>query len=215
MTAEDDAGETLDALGKLPEFKEGYWSRRVAAAGALHELAGLEARPGAIPEPRDQQFLRFAEAVDAAYAGLNDQEIAEANETPEIVRYLARALGEYAKKVTEHLKEHGGIKTADRYGLLANALLASGERGGSNGLTRNSIGNAINAFWGFLCDHPGEDHDDPEFRTRAFKAACQKVFGDKVTDRDEKKMEALRSELEKHVGPIPLAPRRARRIKLT
>lgn len=220
MSAKDalgefDLGELLDRMGELPELKEGYWTRRVAAAAALDELAGLEARPGVIPEPRDQQFLRFAEAVDAAYAGLNDQEIAGANETPEIVRYLARALGEYAKKVTEHLKEHGGIKTPDRYGLLANALLASGERGGSHGLTRNSIEDAINAFLEFHYDHPGEDRDEPEFRIRAFKAACQKVFGDKVTDRDKKKREALRSELEKHVGPIPLAPKKARRIKLT
>lgn len=210
---ENDPLGFLDAIGDLPEFKDGYWSRRVAAAGALHELAGLEARPGVIPEPRDQQFLRFAEAVGAAYGGLNDQEIAGADATPEIMRYLARSLGDYAQSVTAYVQEHGQIKTADRYGLLANALLASGDRGGSHGLTQNSIENAINAFWGFLYDHPGEDREEPEFRTRAFKATCQKVFGDKVTDRDKQKREALRSELEKHVGPIPVVPKKARRIK--
>ena len=210
---ENDPLGVLDAMGDLPELKGGYWSRRVAATGALRELDGLEAQPGAAVEPRNQQFLRFAECV-ATFHGLEDEEIANAEETPRLMKYLARALGEYAKNVTEHLKEHGEIVTPKRYEFLANALLASGDRGGKRGYTQNRIESAINAFRGFLYDHAGWDnHDKPEWRAQAFEAACQKVFGDKVVERDKKKRDELRRELEKHVGLIPSIPKKARRIK--
>ena len=223
MNEKIDPPRVLDAMGDLPEFKDGYWSRQIAATGAIEELAGLRGERGDV-EPIDQQFLRFAQCVAAAYHDPDDdEEIIKAKETPELMRYLIKALGDYAARATSpaNLDAGGKIKTADRYRVLADVFLASGGHGGSRKKSRrgvwtqNSIENAINAFWGFLYDHPGEDRDEPEFRTRAFKAACQKVFGDKVTDRDEEKREALRSELEKHVGPIPLAPKKARRIKLT
>lgn len=223
MIDENDPLGFLDSMGDLPEFKDGYWSRLVAAAGALQELAGLRGEHGDV-EPIDQQFLRFAQCVAAAYDDPDDdEEIIKAKQTPELMRYLIKALGDYAARATspENLDAGGKIKTADRYRVLADVFLASGGHGGSRkkrrrGVwTRNSIEDAINAFLEFHYDHPGEDRDEPEFRIRAFKAACQKVFGDKVTDRDKKKREALRSELEKHVGPIPLAPKKARRIKLT
>lgn len=219
MNEKIDPPRVLDAMGDLPEFKDGYWSRRVAATGAIEELAGLEARRGDV-EPIDQQFLRFAEGVAAAYGGLDHKEkaqadeIAQAKETPELMSYLARALGEYAKNVTEHLEEHGKIITSKRYEILANALLASGDRGGKRGCTQDRIESAINAFWGFLYDHAGRDnHDKPEWRAQAFEAACQKVFGDKIVEREMKKRNELRQELEKHVGLIPPTPKKARRIK--
>ena len=212
MNDQNDPVWVLDAMGDLPEFKDGYWSRRVAATGALQELAGLKARRGDV-EPVDQQFLRFAECV-AVFDELDDEEIAQAKETPELMRYLAGALRLYATNVTEHLKEHGKIGTPKRYEFLANALLASGDRGGKRGYTQNRIESAINAFRGFLYDHAGWDnHDKPEWRAQAFEAACQKVFGDKVVERDKKKRDELRRELEKHVGLIPSIPKNARRIK--
>lgn len=217
MSTEEDVGRVFERMGDLPEFKDGYWSRRVAVTGVTRELAGLEARRGDV-EPRDQQFLRFAKCVAAAYDGLDDKEIAQAKETPELMRYLKRALGEYAKNVTEHLEEHEKIVTPKRYEILANALLASGDRGGKRGWTQNRIETAINAYRGFLYDNTGWDnHDKPEWQAQAFEAAYEAVFGDKVVGDSQlnRNRAELERELVKHGGLNPLIRKKARRIKLT
>lgn len=206
----------LDSLGDLPEFKDGYWSRRVTATGAAIELAGLRTQRGGV-EPRDQQFLRFAEGVAAAYAGLDDKEIAQADETPALIRYLAGALGEYAKQVTKHLGEHGKIASSKRYEFLANSLRASGGRGGKRGWTQDRIATAINAYRGFLFAHAGWDnHDKPEWQAKAFEAAYEVVFGDKVVEDSQmrKNERGLERVLVKHAGMARMLPKKARRIKL-
>lgn len=218
MSAEDEVGKVFDRMGKLPEFKDGYWSRRVAANGALHELAGLRGSHGDV-EPIDQQFLRFAQCVAAAYVGLDDKEILEANETPELMKYLIKALGDYAARSTSpaNLDAGGRIKTADRYRVLAEVFLASGGHGGSRkgnrgGVwTRNRIESATEAYRSFLYDHAGWDnHDKPEWQAQAFEAAYKKVFGDQVIDkpREEKRRSELERELVRHAGMAPLTPER-------
>lgn len=215
MNEKDDLLPLLDAVGDLPQFREDYWSRRTAAAGALLELDGLEARRGDM-EPMDQQFLRFAECVAAAYYGLEDKEIAQAQETPRLMRYLADALGRYAANTTTHLMEQDKIATSKRYEFLANAFLASGDRGGKRGWTRQRIETAIEAYRSFLYEHVGHDkHGMPEWQARAFEAAYEKVFGDKVVEEKQvrENRRGLERELVKHAGMSALTPSKARRIK--
>lgn len=226
MSAEDEVGKVFDRMGELPEFKYGYWSRQVAANGALEELAGLQGARGDV-EPTDQQFLRFAQCVAAAYAGLDDKEIVEAKETPELMRYLVKALGGYATRATSpaNIDASGRIKTADRYRVLAEVFLASGGYGGprkgsSRGVwTQKRIETAVEAYRGFLYEHAGWDnHDKPEWQARAFDAAYQAVFGDEAAEesRVRKNRSELANELVKHAGMAPLiSPKKARRTKLT
>lgn len=226
MNDENDPLGFLDEMGVLPEFKDGYWSRRVAATGALQELAGLQGARGDV-EPIDQQFLRFAQCVAAAYVGLDDKEIVEAKETPELMRYLVKALGDYAARATSraNLDAGGRVKTADRYRVLADVFLASGGHGGSRKgkrrdvWTQRRIESAIEAYRGFLYERAGWDnHDNPEWQARAFEAAYKKVFGGEVRDepREQKDRDELERELVKHAGMAPLIPpKKARRIKLT
>lgn len=165
MSDENDPLGFLDAMGDLPEFKDGYWSRQVAAAGALQELAGLRGERGDV-EPIDQQFLRFAQCVAAAYDGLDDEEIIGAKETPELMRYLVKALGGYAARATSpaNLDAGGKIKTAGRYRVLAEVFLASGGHGGprkgsSRGVwTQKRIETAVEAYLNFLFEHAEWDY---------------------------------------------------------
>lgn len=226
MSAEDDAGKVLDRMGELQEFKDGFWSRRVAASGALDELSGLQGARGDV-EPIDQQFLRFAQCVAAAYDGLDDEEIIKAKETPELMRYLVKALGGYAARATSPANSDARrkIKTADRYRVLAEVFLASGGHGGprkgsSRGVwTQKRIETAVEAYRGFLYEHAGCDiHDKREWQARAFDAAYQTVFGDEAAEEPQvrKNRHGLERELVKHAGMAPLMPAdKTRRIKST
>lgn len=226
MSDENDPLGFLDAMGDLPEFKDGYWSRQVAAAGALQELAGLRGERGDV-EPIDQQFLRFAQCVAAAYDGLDDEEIIGAKETPELMRYLVKALGGYAARATSpaNLDAGGKIKTAGRYRVLAEVFLASGGHGGprkgsSRGVwTQKRIETAVEAYLNFLFEHAEWDYRErQEWQARAFDAAYHAVFGDEAAEESQvrKNRHELERELVKHAGMAPLMPAdKARRIKLT
>lgn len=92
---------------------------------ALLELRELKSE--ASLEPRRARFLRLSTAVARGYAGMSDQQIAAAAETPELMRFFINAL----EKFQSH-DDDGQASPNSWNGYLAKAFGLTEERGGDH-----------------------------------------------------------------------------------
>lgn len=165
---------------------------------AMMELNGIQDSTSI--EPRHDQFLRFCEHAVVGYAGMTDRQIADAEETPALLRYLIGALANYRVLVSRSGQE----TTSSRRTHLAWAFGIEGEWGGGRQgrwtlarqmLAQRAYADAIHGF-----DPPGE-RGSKAARRSAVHAAYAAVFGsdsvekpDTVTERRPKQRRAnLRS----------------------
>lgn len=96
----------------------------LARRGALLELNALE-DPVQEAAPH-VAFGRLCQFVAQGYAGMSDQQIANASETPRLMRYLIGAMTEYAAVIDAA----GSVKAGERQKALATAFRATGRHGG-------------------------------------------------------------------------------------
>lgn len=92
---------------------------------ALLELRELKSE--ASIEPRRARFLRLSTAVARGYAGMSDQQITAAAETPELMRFFIGALEKFQSNDDE-----GKTSPQSWNGLLAKAFGLTGGRGGDH-----------------------------------------------------------------------------------
>lgn len=182
---------------------------------ALLELKGLQDEKSI--EPRNVQFLRFCEHVVTGYggvAGMSDQQIAEAAETPALMRYLIGALASYETRVG-HVEKS---TTVERRLRLAEAFSAEdsepgGDRYGKWTLERQA--RALNSYVGKLHSFEFDEIDEIESRgtekaqQKAVCAAYEDIFGHAYKHRPEKKrsnLEGLLRVLHEHGHASQVTP---------
>lgn len=147
----------------------GCYLTRHAALVELDELKDEKS-----VEPRHAQFLRFCEHVVVGYAGMTDQQIADAAETPAVMKYLIKALTNYNARIG-HLSKSG---TSDRRRVLAEAFGLEGGHGGDRQgqwtLERQmrALNSYVDTLHGF-----GSERDTEPARRAAISAAYEDVFG--------------------------------------
>jgi len=139
---------------------------------ALVELDGLQ--DGKSVEPRHAQFLRFCDHAVVGYAEMTDQQIAEAAETPAVMRYFITALANYKRRIG-HLPKSG---TSDRRKVLAEAFGLEGEHGGDRQgqWTHERQMRALNSYVNKLHGFGSERDTEPAHRA-AIWAAYEDIFG--------------------------------------
>lgn len=152
---------------------------------ALVELDGLQDEKSI--EPRHAQFLRFCEHVVVGYAGMSDQQIAEAAETPALMRYLIGALANYERRVG-HLQKSTTIGRRER---LAEAFGIEGDHGGDRygKWTLERQMRALNSYVGKL--HSFESKGTEQAQHAAICAAYEDIFGYAYKHRPKKKRSNL------------------------
>ena len=154
---------------------------------ALMELDGLQDEKSV--EPRHLQFLRFCEHVVVGYAEMTDQQIADAAETPAVMRYLITALANYERRIG-NLPKSG---TPDRRKVLAEAFGLEGEHGGDRQaqwtLERQmrALNSYVDALHGF-----GPRRNTESARRAAIGAAYEDVFGPTYKHEPRQKMRNLK-----------------------
>lgn len=112
----------VDGVGEAIKTEGGNPVLRFAALLELREL-----KNEASIEPRRAIFLRMSTAVAHGYAGMSDQQIAAAAETPELMRFFIDAL----EKFQSH-DDDGQTSAHGWNGYLANAFGLTGKKGGDH-----------------------------------------------------------------------------------
>lgn len=154
---------------------------------ALLELDGLNDEKSV--EPRHAQFLRFCEHVVVGYAGMTDQQIADAAETPAVMRYFITALANYERRIG-HLPKSG---TSDRRRVLAEAFGQEGGHGGARQgqwtleLQMRALNSYLDTLHGF-----GPERDTESARRAAVWAAYEDAFGPTYKHEPRQRMRNLK-----------------------
>lgn len=149
----------------------GCYLTRHAALVELNELQDEKS-----VEPRHAQFLRFCEHVVVGYAGMTDRQIADAAETPALIRYLLKALANYERRVGNLPSSKN--EAHKRRMVLADAFGLTGGHGGDRQSlwTLERQMRALKSYTGKLHSY-GQERDTEPARRAAIFAAYEDIFG--------------------------------------
>lgn len=138
--------------------------------------------------PAHERFLHLCAATQLAYPGavsnLTDAEILASPATPELMRYLVRALSNYAARTA-------GVDSSpsERRGILADAFGLVGNHGGSRKSLQSESQEmrALGTFTGAVEAEILDGIESNEAQLRAFQATYNATYGDDGQDGREKK----------------------------